>query len=538
MDYYFIIMIKYRKPLKKMQSNPIKLGRYASLFIAVVLLVGVAVFLGEIVTDAQAAASAITANPLTVGSINGGSATTATITVPANHLALMWVAQNSGSAGVPSLTDSSRTWAMEKTQLLGIKRLTLFRSLEPVDTVSAITITSQPTVFVWSVVEYGNVDTSGSQGSGAIAQSVTKSNSTAGTAASITLVPSSETSSATVGAFLMSWIGRPLFAGTGYTFSGSSSCNLICAQPEFRNDFAQIVDMTWSIKSPWVGIAAELRANQSVSSPTPEPEPNSTIKFTKKTNLDSIVPIPNGTYLDLCYGGSYLKYDAFIDPAPCGQNNKGIVYESEVQILDDPLGTGRGRVLKHYAYTYTPNNGEHHGFIFARGPQEPYLCASGDCWYGALYYFPMSFPGATGVSRMLLHGSQGTASAGPYVYLSPPSPGSSAPTGSYNRIFFGKQGAHQGIPIVTGKWISVRVHTPTGANKTATLWVTDLDGNPVVAGAATSLTTIYSNIPGNVTKVKFGSDSEPDKIAIPTFHWYEDNMYIAVQAENPGIWKE
>ncbi|MBM3942780.1 MAG: hypothetical protein FJ316_07655 [SAR202 cluster bacterium] len=252
------------------------------------------------------------------------------------------------------------------------------------------------------------------------------------------------------------------------------------------------------------------------------------------------MPIPTGTYLDSCNGGaqSYRTYQAFINPSPCGQNDKDIVYESEVQVLDDPLGTRRGRILKHYAYTYKPNNGEHHGFIFASGPGEPYLCGAGDCWFGALYYFPVAFNGGPGVARMLINGSQGSATAGPYIYLSQPAPGAVAPTERYNRIFFGTQEANSGIPIVTGKWIALRLHTPTGNNAKVTLWVTDLDGNPLVPGAATSITTTYSSIPGNVTKVKFGSDSEPDEIPTPNFYWYQDNMYVAAQAADPGIWKE
>jgi hypothetical protein len=237
---------------------------------------------------------------------------------------------------------------------------------------------------------------------------------------------------------------------------------------------------------------------------------------------------------------TYRNYQGFINPNPCGQNSRDIVYESEVQVLDDPLGTGRGRVLKQYAYPTKPNNGEHHGFLFASGPGEPLLCGTGDCWFGALFYFPISFPGGPGVSRMLIHGSQGTATAGPYLYLSPPKAGSREPTGLYNRIFFGNQDANVGIPIVTSKWIAIRLHAPAGVNRTATLWVTDLDGNPLVPGAATSLTSTYANIPGNVDRTKFGSDSEPDTIAAttPGFHWYQDNMYVAVQAANPGIWKE
>ncbi len=233
---------------------------------------------GNIVeVSAQPVTSDITATPIAKGTFpglqNGSTAnvtiTTGNMTIPANRLALLWVGQANGYLGPPILADPSRTWVPVGTTFI-MRSLTLFRSMEPVDTTSATSITAPATQIVWSVVGYSNVDTSGVHGSGAIAQSVARKYADAGVGlsrtANVSLAESIEVGSATVGGFLTHWNARPLIVGNGYSFTGNASCYVLCVQPEFRSDFARVVNMTWSGDlAHWLVAAVELRS--AVASP-------------------------------------------------------------------------------------------------------------------------------------------------------------------------------------------------------------------------------------------------------------------------------
>ncbi len=219
------------------------------------------------ISTAQAA-NAITAAPLTAGGFynytgpGNLSIRTAAITIKANSLALIWVAQANGTDGSPVLTSSGRTWVQIGTSSPGLRRLSLYRSMEPVDTFGPITINAPRTWLTWSAVEYANVDTSGLYGSGAIAQSAVANFATAGVAlttlGNVSLAEQSFPGSATAGGFMAG--SRPFFAGNGYTLTGNLSCvSNLCMQPEFRNDFASVVNMTWPSAAHWIATAAELK---------------------------------------------------------------------------------------------------------------------------------------------------------------------------------------------------------------------------------------------------------------------------------------
>ncbi|GEM_PF-5461669 len=244
--------------------------------------VGLAILLVGIVgnsttsTTAQSNASIIEANPLTAGRAASNStstiiATTAQITIKANTLALIWVGQADGRLGASILTDPNRTWVQVISSYPGLRRLTMYRSMEPVDTTGAITIDPLPSEITWSatwsVVEYANVDTSGIHGSGALAQYAARNYADAGgglaLSGSVTLAGTNETSSASVGGFIMNWGARPLFAGSGYALTGNSACYILCLQSEFRSDFTSLVNMSWSSLAHWIAIAAELKAADS-----------------------------------------------------------------------------------------------------------------------------------------------------------------------------------------------------------------------------------------------------------------------------------
>lgn len=239
--------------------------------------------------------------------------------------------------------------------------------------------------------------------------------------------------------------------------------------------------------------------------------------FTQATDFDSVNPIPLGTYPDNCQGP-----EGFILPL-CGIFKSIVTYEGVVTVQDDDTGRGGGHVLRLYPFQTPPTHQEHHALLLTNYKQN--ICPT-ECWFGSLYYFPKPFLGGNGRERMMIHGSQGTATAGPYIYLSKPKNG-------YNRILF----KSQSLPILPGKWFSLRVHIKTGINQTVEVFVTDLDGNPVVAGQKTSISAVIASVPTNINRVKWGSDNESDIVRDLSWYWYEDNAYIVQGSNDPGVWK-
>ncbi len=221
--------------------------------------------------------SAVTASHLTSGRFNGpggggaSQATTASVAIGANKLALIWVAQENGQGGTPTLSDPNRTWTQIATNGL-LRRISLYRSMNTGVTTGAITVSSPASPqtnansLAWSLVEYSNVNTSGTNGSGAIAQFASRNYAEAGTGlsnyASVNLAASAITNSAVAGGFAMGDSGLPLVAGPGYTLIGTSGCTFVlCVQAELRNTFSQLVDMSWTgVPAHWLVIGAELKA--------------------------------------------------------------------------------------------------------------------------------------------------------------------------------------------------------------------------------------------------------------------------------------
>jgi len=259
------------------------------------------------------------------------------------------------------------------------------------------------------------------------------------------------------------------------------------------------------------------------------------------------LPFPDSpqTYKDVCVkaGTDGSQYDPFPSPPAtyesgytggCSRNPKSnLVYESELQVLPDPaLAAGRGKVVKHYPLpsypAFAPGNNqfEHHGFIFLN-----FSCPGGNCWFGGLYYFPKPVP-SNATHDLNIMGAQGTASGGYLVTL----------TRAGKLRLYGDS-SQNGIPIVFGRWISIRVQAPSADNSVRTLIVTDLEGNPLVPGQPTVSTKTYPGGLANVNRVKFGCGDELDEYdplvyRQADFWWYQDNMYVADQTADPGVWQE
>lgn len=167
---------------------------------------------------------AVTKTDLTVGSNATGtdSANTASISPSANKLILIAVVNEewAGTADIPTVSGCGLTWVEIDNRVMNSdKRLTVFRAMGASPSTGALTIdfaTAQDGI-AWSVFELGNVDTTGTNGSGAIQQSVT-TGGTSDTNPSITLSAFDNSNNATVGLF--GWgdaFTQNPTAGSGFT---------------------------------------------------------------------------------------------------------------------------------------------------------------------------------------------------------------------------------------------------------------------------------------------------------------------------------
>lgn len=207
--------------------------------------------------------------------LSAASYTTGSTSPGANNLELLSVYSIAAATpNIPTITWNGATWTQVATQIdsSSLRRITLFRSLtaSPTSGTGTIAFGGQTQMGVcWSYIECTGMNTSGTNGAGAIVQSVT--NNTAGNATSltVTLAAFSSASNATFGAF-----GIPLntasqpTAGSGFTRLGQAnqaSTNTAIGT-EFNSGNDTTVDMTSGAASiPWVGIAVEIKVAGAVT---------------------------------------------------------------------------------------------------------------------------------------------------------------------------------------------------------------------------------------------------------------------------------
>lgn len=123
----------------------------------------------------------VTCTLLTSGSTStdGTSVVTASVTPAANRLVLAAVLSGGANLGTPpTATGNGLTYVQAATQLHPntTRRATLFRAMGASPSAGAITFNfsaGTQTAFVWSVIECSGVDTGGTDGSAAVAQTVT-----------------------------------------------------------------------------------------------------------------------------------------------------------------------------------------------------------------------------------------------------------------------------------------------------------------------------------------------------------------------------
>ncbi len=223
--------------------------------------------LGLILTP-SAALAAISATELTAGGVSGNpkSATTASIAPGANQLILAWVASTATpTPGIPTLSGNGLTWVIIAAAVGN--RISLFRTMGASPTAGPVTIdfgSNTQKSIAWSIVEFSGVDTSGTNGSGAIVRTATGFDAAAGPSGlTITLAAPVGSGNATAGGFQND--GAPaasIAPGAGYTafseiyLSGQQSD----LRAEWRPDGNQVVNATQSGSFPMAGAAVEIRA--------------------------------------------------------------------------------------------------------------------------------------------------------------------------------------------------------------------------------------------------------------------------------------
>ena len=205
---------------------------------------------------------------------NATSYVTASITPTANRLVLLSIemALPADSADPPppsSITGCGLTWVLVNSRYHWpsganwFNQALVYRALGASPTTGAITMDWGATTLdtcAWSVVEFSNIDTSGSNGSGAIVQSVAEFGT--GTAALATLAAFSAANNATFGATGSGQGASTITATAGSGFAEVHDAGAIFGSihTEFRNDNDTTVDATLSVSSDgWGVIAIELK---------------------------------------------------------------------------------------------------------------------------------------------------------------------------------------------------------------------------------------------------------------------------------------
>ena len=216
-------------------------------------------------------APAVTMTELTGASdeTNATSDATASITPSGNKLILVTIFNqvSAGStANAPTLSGNGLTWVQIDSGLVGTStemRASLFRSMGASPSTGSITISfagQEQLRCGWIVAEFGNVDTSGSSGSGAVVQSAAN-NATGVTSLTVTLGAFGSANNATYGCFGVA-VNEDVSPGSGFAqiddFQVGTANRRLFA--EWRSDNDTSVDCSWTTAAGCRGFAVEIKA--------------------------------------------------------------------------------------------------------------------------------------------------------------------------------------------------------------------------------------------------------------------------------------
>lgn len=220
--------------------------------------------------------AAITATTLFEGSTdaNGRAYIGPTITPAANTLILAWVTNTKTSIpDTPTFSGNGLTWVQVATITWGSSgsptaRTTLFRAMGPSPSAGQNRMdfgANTQTGLALSMIQFSGVDTSGSNGSGALVQSVSGSRNSATAAAGLTLnlAALANVANTTAGGF-SNFINasNSLTAGPGYTSTNGTAYNLppLSQRAEWNIAGNTSVSVTQSGTAHIGGIAVEIQA--------------------------------------------------------------------------------------------------------------------------------------------------------------------------------------------------------------------------------------------------------------------------------------
>ncbi len=197
---------------------------------------------------------------------------TASVSPTASRLILAWFASSHATVApnIPTATGNGLTWVVVATRVQGTRRMTLFRSMSLGPTSGAITfdLAGQTADGAqWSVAEFSGINTTGSNGSGAITHKAVNSTSGA-TSLMATLSTFADTDDATAGAFFHA-VNETTNVGSGFTSIGSIAQATPGAslRSEFLASNDTTVDASWTTSSAAIGIAVGIREASSVVVP-------------------------------------------------------------------------------------------------------------------------------------------------------------------------------------------------------------------------------------------------------------------------------
>jgi hypothetical protein len=214
---------------------------------------------------------AITVTELTSGADTASSDTyaTASVTPGANKLILACIAWSASSdIGPPALSGNGLTWVLEDQVVesaTGNRELAIFRAMGASPSAGAVTIdppSADVTGLTWAIYEVGGVDTSGTNGSGAVRQSEVNSSASA-TSLTVTLAAFGSANNGTFGFFAFPSSVGVWTPGSGFTglSTDSYSTPAHMSFAEWRDDNDTTVDASHNQSATAIGgIALELVA--------------------------------------------------------------------------------------------------------------------------------------------------------------------------------------------------------------------------------------------------------------------------------------
>ncbi|MBM3943615.1 MAG: hypothetical protein FJ316_12030 [SAR202 cluster bacterium] len=198
--------------------------------------------------------------------------------IPANHLALIWVAcDHYEDTGDPTgMTDSARTWTKLISRNVPKKGMTLWQSLEPVETNTPITVTHSTITRCNWVANYYSATR--------VAQVVGTTSQGAETTTGTLTFAEPGSSGAVAAAFIRG--ARPAStasAGPGFTLVGTEVVGVeLVNRSEFSPQYQAVASMNWSSPSAWLGIAVEITDGSPPATPTPTALPTATFTPTPR----------------------------------------------------------------------------------------------------------------------------------------------------------------------------------------------------------------------------------------------------------------